>query len=610
VTLTTPARFFLATIIAAGSVILMASLQTMILTPGGSWLVFIGLAIVTGTCMMKLPRIETRFSLSDTLVFTSVLLFGPACAAVVAAVDALSASLRFNARDRLFALRTMFNMAAAAVSIWLPAHAFIAAGGSGLSAQLLILVGGYSLLNTGAVATVIALISRTSVVEVWRENFAWVWVAHAWGGLVAGAIAMYVPHVNLYSLVLILVVGAVGYATVRLYLGKVEESTGHLHKLNELYLATIKALAMAIDAKDQVTHGHIRRVQVYAVGLAKALGVSDQPTLKGIEAGALLHDTGKIAVPEHILNKPGKLSAQEYERMKSHVTIGAEILSGIDFPYPVIPYVRHHHENWDGTGYPDRIAGEAIPLGARILSVVDCFDALTSDRPYRRALTTEAALDILRGRSGTMYDPRVVEKFIEIHSELTALADAESPPVPAPAAPAPGDAAASDPATADIEVVPHLVEVGLTIDEAVHVLLTRLERQLPFASAAVYVPRRDDDALLEPMLVTGAHAELFRRSQIRLSEGVSGWVAAHGQFMVNANPALDLMGPVGDVRVPLSSALVVPFAAGGGRGAMAFYAEAPDAFTLDDARVATAAAAALSRAFRLAAASRSKTQAA
>jgi putative nucleotidyltransferase with HDIG domain len=610
VTLTTPARFFLATIIATGSAILMASLRTMILAPGASWLVFIGLAIVTGTCMMKLPRIETRFSLSDTLVFTAVLLFGPSCAAVVAAVDALSASLRFNARDRLFALRTMFNMTAAAVSIWLPAHAFIAAGGGTLSAQLLILVGGYSLLNTGAIATVIALISRTSVAEVWRENFAWVWVAHAWGGLVAGAIAMYVPHVNLYSLVLILVVGAVGYATVRLYLGKVEESTGHLHKLNELYLATIKALAMAIDAKDQVTHGHIRRVQVYAVGLAKALGVSDEPTLKGIEAGALLHDTGKIAVPEHILNKPGKLNAQEYERMKTHVTIGAEILSGIDFPYPVIPYVRHHHENWDGTGYPDRIAGEAIPLGARILSVVDCFDALTSDRPYRRALSTDAALDILRERSGTMYDPRVVEKFIEIHPELTAQADAETPPVPAAAEPVPGDAAVSDPANADIEVLPHLVEAGLTIDEAVHVLLTRLERQLPFTTAAVYAPRSEDD-LLEPLLVTGRHAELFRRTQIRLSEGVSGWVAAHGQFMVNANPALDLMGPVGDVRVPMSSALVVPFAAaGGGRGAMAFYADAADAFTLDDARVATAAAAALSRAFRLANSSRSKTQAA
>ena len=611
-TLTTPARVFVATIIAAGSAILMASLRTMILSPGASWLVFLGLAVVTGTFMMKLPRIETRFSLSDTLFFTSVLSFGPECAALVAAVDALCASLRFNARDRLFAMRTMFNMTAAAVSIWLPAHAFAAAGGDGLGVTLLILVGGYSLMNTGAIATVIALTSRTSIAEVWRENFAWVWVAHAWGGLIAGAIALYVPHVNIYSLLLIVAVGFVGYKTVRLWLGKVEESTGHLHKLNELYLATIKALAMAIDAKDQVTHGHIRRVQVYAVGLAKALGVNDDPTLKGIEAGALLHDTGKIAVPEHILNKPGKLNAQEYERMKSHVTIGADILSGIDFPYPVIPYVRHHHENWDGTGYPDRIAGEAIPLGARILSVVDCFDALTSDRPYRRALSTDAALDILRERSGTMYDPRVVEKFIEIHPSLTEMLAAEAVPAATSVADAPdaGDANAPLPGAADIEALPHLVEAGLTLDEAAHVLLSRLERQLPFVTAAIYVPRNEDDRL-QAMLVTGPHADLFRQSHIKLSEGLSGWVAAHGQFMVNANPALDLIGPVGDVRVPMSSALVVPIAvAGGGRGAMAFYADAADAFTLDDARVATAAASALSRAIRLAPSSSSKTQAA
>jgi putative nucleotidyltransferase with HDIG domain len=612
VTLPTSARAFVATIIAAGTAILMLSLRTMILSPGASWLVFIALAVVTGTCMMKLPRIETRFSLSDALVFTSVLLFSPECGALVAAVDALSASLRFNNRDTLFASRTMFNMTAAAVSIWLPAHAFLTVGGGGLAPSLLVLVAGYSLLNTGAIAVVIALTSRTAVTQVWRENFAWVWVAHAWGGLVAGAIAIYVPHVNLYSLLTILVVGAIGYATVRLYLGKVEESTGHLHKLNDLYLATIKALAMAIDAKDQVTHGHIRRVQVYAVGLAKALGVDDEPTLKGIEAGALLHDTGKIAVPEHILNKPGKLNAQEYERMKSHVTIGADILSGIDFPYPVIPYVRHHHENWDGTGYPDRIAGEAIPLGARILSVVDCFDALTSDRPYRRALSTEAALDILRERAGTMYDPRVVARFIEVHADLAATLGEDDVPAAA-AAEEPARPAEVAEATADgsgIGDVPHLVESGLTIDEAAYVLLKRLDGQLPFAAAAIYAPRAADDRL-EPLIVTGRHAEVFRQSQIRLSEGLSGWVAAHGQFMVNANPSLDLLGPVADVRVPLSSALVVPFAAAGGaRGALAFYAEAADAFTLDDASIATAAAAALSRVYRVTNPNKSRTQAA
>ena len=127
--------------------------------------------------------------------------------------------------------------------------------------------------------------------------------------------------------------------------------------------------------------------------------------LRAIEAAALLHDVGKLAIPEHILNKPGRLTPAEFERMKSHARIGAEILSEVDFPYPVVPIVRHHHENWDGTGYPDGLKGDAIPVGARILAVVDCFDALTSHRPYRRALSVGEAVAIIDARRGTMYDP-------------------------------------------------------------------------------------------------------------------------------------------------------------------------------------------------------------
>ena len=614
------AQAFAATIIGAGTLILAASLYALGAGAAGtSWLVVAGLALLTGSCMMKLPRIETRYSLSDVLVFTSVVLLGPATAAIVAALDALAASVRFNKRDELYAFRTMFNVTAAAVSIWLPAWAFRAIFGPDIDAAaaldlqslmlpLATLVVGYSLLNTGAIAMVVALTTRTRVTAVWRENFAWVWVAHAWSGLAAGAIAIYIPHVNVVSLLAIVTVAAIGYATVRVYLGKVEESTGRLHKLNELYLSTIKALALAIDAKDQVTHGHIRRVQIYAVGLARAMGVSDEPTLKGIEAGALLHDTGKIAVPEHILNKPGKLNAQEYEKMKSHVTIGADILSGIDFPYPVIPYVRHHHENWDGTGYPDGLEGEAIPLGARILSVVDCFDALTSDRPYRRALTTDAAIAILRERSGNMYDPAVVDKFIEIYPALTESLEAEEVSAPADTAetaavPAetPRDATGEPVAVDDaLEDLPRLAGSGLSAEEAAFVLTNRLKRHLRFVTAAVYVPRATDDRL-DALHVSGRHADLFRHSAVRLNEGLSGWVAAHGQFIVNANPTLDLAGPVARCDLQLSSALVVPFAAASGaRGALALYSDAPDAFTLEHARIVTAAAVRLSRALRVA----------
>src|SRR6184192_4978390 len=186
--------------------------------------------------------------------------------------------------------------------------------------------------------------------------------------------------------------------------------------LNKLYMSTIETLAMAIDAKDQITHGHIRRVQTYAVGLARALGVTDAAQINAIEAASLLHDMGKLAVPEYILNKPGPLTTAEFEKMKLHAAVGADILSAIDFPYPVVPIVRHHHENWDGTGYPDKLRTTDIPIGARILSVVDCFDALTSDRPYRPRLSDEEALNILLERRGSMYDPLVVDTFIRVNA--------------------------------------------------------------------------------------------------------------------------------------------------------------------------------------------------
>ena len=172
-----------------------------------------------------------------------------------------------------------------------------------------------------------------------------------------------------------------------------------------MLVSTVHTLSTAIDARDDVTPRHVRRVQHGTLALARELGVTDEDTLSGLEAAALLHDTGKIAVPEHILNKPGRLTASEFETMKRHAPIGAQILASIEFPYPVAPVVRHHHENWDGTGYPDGLKGEEIPLGARILSVVDCFDALTSDRPYRSRMTEQEALTIIVDRRGTQVRP-------------------------------------------------------------------------------------------------------------------------------------------------------------------------------------------------------------
>ena len=269
-------------------------------------------------------------------------------------------------------------------------------------------------INSWMIAFAVALETRTSPLRIWRTNFLWLSLNFFCGASVAALLAVNVDptNVDLTYLGAVVPLLLALYLTYRTAMGRVEDAIGHLQRVNKLHLATIETLAHAVDAKDQVTHGHIRRVQNLTTQVATALGITDELQLRAIEASALLHDMGKLAIPEHILNKPGKLTPAEFEKMKLHASIGAEILSSIEFPYPVVPIVRHHHENWDGTGYPDGISGVDIPIGARILSVVDCFDALTSDRPYRPALTAAAALEIVGQRRGNMYDPLVVDTFV------------------------------------------------------------------------------------------------------------------------------------------------------------------------------------------------------
>src|SRR5207237_1252547 len=207
------------------------------------------------------------------------------------------------------------------------------------------------------------------------------------------------------------------YRTYKVYLGRVQNEQRHVQEVSDLHLATIEALALAIDAKDQTAQSHIRRVQVYAAGLARSLGMTDNE-IQGVKTAALLHDIGKLAVPEHILSKPGPLTQEEFQKIRIHPQVGAEIISGVPFPYPVAPLILSHHERWDGKGYPDALRGEEIPLGARILSVVDYFDALMSERPYHKAMTLDAALGLLRQEAGKGLDPQVVTLFTQLLPQL------------------------------------------------------------------------------------------------------------------------------------------------------------------------------------------------
>jgi putative nucleotidyltransferase with HDIG domain len=187
----------------------------------------------------------------------------------------------------------------------------------------------------------------------------------------------------------------------------------------------LNALARVMTARDGLTQEHSLRVQRSAVALAREAGVRDERLLGAIDAAALLHDIGKLAIPDRLLHKPGPLTPEEYEQVKEHAIIGADILAAIAFPFPLTLIVRHHHENWDGSGYPDQLRGDAIPVGARVLSVVDCYDALTSDRPYRAALSHGSALAMIHERRGTMYDPAIVDAFLRIVQRLRSAGERE-----------------------------------------------------------------------------------------------------------------------------------------------------------------------------------------
>src|SRR5215475_9479062 len=414
-------------VIVAGMLVLAHSLHQIYLAPvSNQWFVLAVLTLLTGSFTIAMSSLPARVSVSETFVFASVLLFGPSAGTITVVLESLIMSFWLS-KDTRAPSRLLFNAAATALAIWISATAYYSFSGVKPHLDsatpiyflpLAVFTILYFLLNTWLVAFAVAVHNDRSPINVCWPHFPWLSINYFSGASLAALIVTYTKSIDFSTLLIFVPLLVITYFTFRTVMGRFDDSTKHLEQLNKLYLSTIETLAMAIDAKDQITHGHIRRVQAYAVGLARHLGVKDERLIKAVEAAALLHDMGKLAVPEYILNKPGRLTEAEFEKMKLHASVGADILSAIDFPYPVVPIVRHHHEHWDGGGYPDGLRSTDIPIGARILSIVDCFDALTSDRPYRPRLSNAAALEILLQRRGNMYDPLIVDTFIRVHEQI------------------------------------------------------------------------------------------------------------------------------------------------------------------------------------------------
>jgi putative nucleotidyltransferase with HDIG domain len=599
-----PAFAFVAVTIASGALVCAYALWDVFTRPVSiEWLILLGLTFIAGG-FLRVTGVPVTFSISDTFSIVATLIAGPSAGALTAAVDGFILSIRMS--KTRFLHRVLFNLAGTAIATWVAGTVFQALAGAHpvvdgpVSALrllgLLTLLGAIAYgLNSGLVAVAVSFEQRQPLLSIWREHFGSFWVSYL-GAVFAAMLTVAMPRTStLEILILIAPLPVILYVTLRHVHGRTSDQIGHLEKMNRVYLSTIEALAQAVDAKDQVTHDHVRRVQDNALLLAKVLDVHDEAQLQAIKAASLLHDIGKIAIPEHILNKPGRLTPSEFEIMKRHAPIGADILAVIGFPYPVTPIVRHHHENWDGSGYPDGLAGEDIPIGARILQVVDCFDALTSDRPYRPRMDDEEALQILMQRRGTMYDPRVVDALLNLRAASALSApepgEAKDSLEPPSCQPAPRIERADSRESLSLEV---LCDLGRTLARplsATHIgdtLWTQLRGRLSAAAFVLFAYDVENDALV-PAYRAG-QPTVAMNTRIPVGERLSGWVAATRQTVVNSDARLDLDAEMRDGTL-LRSALAVPAIVNGQVvGVLAFYATHADAFDEMHQRFAEAAA--------------------
>jgi putative nucleotidyltransferase with HDIG domain len=550
--------------------------QLSVSQPGVEWFLLATLTLLTGSFTVKVPSLAAKISVSETFVFTSVLLFGTSAGVVTVVLDALVISLWMK-RSKRPPMRVLFNATAPAIALWCSSRTFFyvshaipgqitRADVASLIAPMFAFAFLYFLVNTVLVAGALATERNERFGTIWWDNFPPVSITYFVGGSIALLIVAYTDHIDLTVLSMIIPLLVISYLTFRTSMGRLEDANRHIAQISEMYLSTIETLAMAVDAKDQITHGHIRRVQVFAVELAKRLGVREEHSLKGIEAAALLHDMGKLAIPEHILNKPGRLTEAEFSKMKRHADIGADLLSSIRFPYPVVPIVRHHHENWDGMGYPCGLAGTDIPLGARILSVVDCFDALTSDRPYRPRLSDEEAFQVLRDRRGNMYDPLVVDTFIAAHptiapaailagqnarSLLPTLMDEDQEAAPL------RDIRATALQSSQLTEYAQELQSATVQSEAIALTGNYIRLFMPARVIAVY--KHDTDADILICIGADGDPELrLHELTIRRGDRISGWAAANDATIANSDATLDLGTTTQQFTPSLKSALATP----------------------------------------------------
>ncbi len=618
-----PALTFVVTQLIAGLPLLLYALVRWHSDDFFRYICFLTVALFASVLKVTLPGIKATMSANFLFILVGILDLSYSETMLMGCLGGLVQTLWHpNLRPR--PIQWLFNLANLALSISaaeLVFHSKVAAG-VGFRWPLLIAAAAttYFAFNTISVSGIIATTEGGNPVQVWKECYLWAFPYYLLGALIACGVSAINRLVGWQFGLLAFPVVYLIYRSYRTYLNRLEAEKKHAEaqkkhaeEIASLHLRTIEALSLAIEAKDHTTHDHLRRVQVYAVEIAKELGLN-QDHLNAVRAAAMLHDIGKLAVPEHILSKPGRLTPEEFEKMKIHPIVGAEILDRVQFPYPVVPIVRSHHEKWDGSGYPDGLKSEAIPIGARILSAVDFFDALASERPYRQAMTPQEAMKALKAEKGQSFDPRVVEvmerRYLELEEMVNTTETARkrldtAPSVPLPAAPSSGFAeVANDAEVHATSFVASIVSArqeaqllfelaqtlanSLSLKETLSVVAIRLKQMIPHDSIAFFVCQ---EGMLIPEYVHGVDYDLFSSLRIPLGQGVSGWVARNEKPITNGNPSAECshLGKSSFVTA-LQSALCVPLRGREGvAGVLTLYCCEKNSFTTEHLRMLLAA---------------------
>jgi putative nucleotidyltransferase with HDIG domain len=573
----------------------------------GRWQIFacyLCLSLIGACFKVALPGGEIALSFNVPYILLSIMWLPlPAVLAVAAASALVICTFRASPRNTL--VQILFHLANAinsAFVAWFIYYAAKKASGQSLP-SLVFAAMAYFAINTISVAAVLATLRNKPLFGVWRHFF-WAWPYYPAGAVVASLTYYVEVHLGRFTAQLVLPLAYLLYLICKSYSGRLAERRKHAEDIAALHLRTMEALSLAIEAKDQKTHDHLCRVRVYAAGIAAAMKLDDNER-DALMAAALLHDIGKLAVPEYIINKPGRLTPEEFDRMKIHPVVGAQILERVSFPYPVVPIVRSHHEHWDGSGYPDGLKGEEIPVGARILAVIDCFDAMASDRPYRRALPISGAVAHVQKLAGIQFDPQVVRILFQLQEELEGKALAESRKMEplktditvrkgeAPSAgyersgPASGSGAGAgmDPDTRtrfESGIKSMIAETLQTVgsEDSLGCVSATLAVLIPFDILTIYVLEGE---LLRPYYVSGNRAVSLSSAALPVGLGLCGWVAQSRQHILNGNPSVEVEIQTADPRISqMHSSLAIPLVDDEGSviGVLALYHSERDAFSV------------------------------